>query len=89
VPGMPNPPGLLRVGRCRRCRSVAVRPAAGGAWHARYTLLAYHIGSYIPVPSIDPAAFERVMASEDRSMPTVAAAVNLCHVMREPVTRRQ
>jgi hypothetical protein len=29
VPGMrKTPPGLLRAGRCRWCRSVAVRPAA-------------------------------------------------------------
>jgi preprotein translocase subunit SecY len=33
-----------------------------------YALLAYRIGSYIPVPGIDPAAFERAMALEDRSV---------------------
>jgi preprotein translocase subunit SecY len=33
-----------------------------------YALLAYRIGCYIPVPGIDPAAFERVMALEDRSV---------------------
>jgi preprotein translocase subunit SecY len=33
-----------------------------------YALLAYRIASYIPVPGIDPAAFERVMALEDRSV---------------------
>jgi preprotein translocase subunit SecY len=33
-----------------------------------YALLAYRIGSYILVPGIDPAAFERVMALEDRSV---------------------
>jgi hypothetical protein len=45
------------------------RSVEGGAWHALYTLLlAYRIGSYIPVPGIDPAAFERVMALEDRSV---------------------
>jgi hypothetical protein len=31
--------------------------------------LAYRIGSSIPVPGIDPAAFERVMALEDHSVP--------------------
>jgi hypothetical protein len=33
-----------------------------------YALLAYRIGSYIPVPGIDPAASERGMALEDRSV---------------------
>jgi preprotein translocase subunit SecY len=33
-----------------------------------YALFDYRIGSYIPVPGIDSAAFERVMALEDRSV---------------------
>jgi preprotein translocase subunit SecY len=33
-----------------------------------YALLAYRVPSYIPVPGIDPTAFERVMALEDRSV---------------------
>ena len=31
-----------------------------------YVLLAYRVGSYVPVPGIDPVGFERVMALEDR-----------------------
>jgi hypothetical protein len=31
--------------------------------------LAYRIGYSIPVPGIDPAAFERVTALEDHSLP--------------------
>jgi preprotein translocase subunit SecY len=33
-----------------------------------YALLAYRIASHIPVPGIDAAALERVMALEDRSV---------------------
>ena len=48
-------------------------PAGAGLSRRRmactlYALFAYRIGSYIPVPGIDPAAFERVMALEDRSV---------------------
>jgi hypothetical protein len=49
---------------CRPRRSVE-----GGAWHAPYTL-SLPIGSYIPVPGIDPAAFAGVMALEGRSVPS-------------------
>jgi hypothetical protein len=41
---------------------------AGLSRAARGMHLIRSIGSYIPVPGIDPPAFERVMALEDRSV---------------------
>ena len=49
--------------RAAKADGIAGLSRAANGMHL-YALLVYPIGSYIPVPGIDPAAFERMMALE-------------------------